>query len=77
MCNGWSNAVTDYFTIINGVKQGGVLLPILFSLGLDLFISQLKHVGMDCHMNCFFTIFYWHYEDKYWLLSWNSVGVIG
>ena len=26
----WNNAVTDYFTISNSVKQGGILSPILF-----------------------------------------------
>ena len=34
----WNNTVTDYFTISNGVKQGGVLSPILFSLYLDQLI---------------------------------------
>ena len=51
----WNNAVTDYFTISNGVKQGGVLSPILFSLYLDQLISRLRHIGMGCHMNGLFT----------------------
>ena len=42
----WNNAVTDYFTINNGVKQGGVLSPILFSLYLDQLISRLRYIGM-------------------------------
>ena len=51
----WNNAVTDYFTIRNGVKQGGVLSPILFSLYLDHIISRLRHIGMGCHMNGLLT----------------------
>ena len=35
----WNNVVTDYFTISNGVKHGGVLSRILFSLHLDQLIS--------------------------------------
>ena len=34
----WNNTVTDCFTISNGVKQGGVLSAILFSLYLDQLI---------------------------------------
>ena len=39
----------------NGVKLGGVLSPILFSLYLEQLISRLRHVGMGCYMNCLFT----------------------
>ena len=46
-----NNGVTDYFTITYGVKQGGVLSPILFSLYFDQLISRLRHIGMGCHMN--------------------------
>ena len=49
----WNNTVTDYFTISNGIKQGGVLSLILFSL--DQLISRLRHIGMGRHMNGLFT----------------------
>ena len=79
----WNNAVTDYLTISNGVKQGGVLSPILFSLYLDQLISRLRHIGMGCHMNGLFTgvfimlmtLRYWHHQEQVWLLCWNSVRV--
>ena len=51
----WNNAITDYFTINNGVKQGGVLSPILFSLYLDQLISRFRHIGLGSHMNGLFT----------------------
>ena len=47
----WNNAVSDYFTISNGVKQGGVLSPVLFGIYLDQLITQLRHLGMGCYMN--------------------------
>ena len=28
----WNNSMSDYFSPTNGVKQGGVLSPILFSI---------------------------------------------
>ena len=36
-----NNSVSDYFTISNGVKQGGVQSPVLFSIYLDQLIAQL------------------------------------
>ena len=63
----WNNAVTDYFTS-NGVKQGGVLLPILFSLYLNQFISRLRHIGMGCHMYGLFTGLF-IYGDRSMLLA--------
>ena len=59
----WNNAVTDYFTISNGVKQGGVLSPILFSLYLDQLISWLRYIGMDCHMNGLLTGIFIYADD--------------
>ena len=35
MCIRRNNAVIDYFTISNGVKQGSAMFPVLFSLYLD------------------------------------------
>ena len=35
---------------LNGVKQGGCLSPMLFTLYLDGLIQKLKHSGRDCHI---------------------------
>ena len=59
----WNNSVSDYFTISNGVKQGGVLSPVLFSIYLDLLIVQLRLLGMGCHMNGLFTGVFIYADD--------------
>ena len=51
----WNNFVSDYFTISNGVKQGGVLSPVLFSIYLDQLIVQLRLLGMGCYIKGLFT----------------------
>ena len=51
----WKKSVSDYFTITNGVKQGGVLSHVLFSIYLDLLIAQIRHLGLGCYMNGLFT----------------------
>ena len=51
----WNTNVSEIFSVSNGVKQGGVLSPLLFSLYLDDLISQLRDLGIGCHMNGLFT----------------------
>ena len=63
MCVRWNNSVSDYFTISNGVKQGGVLSPVLFSIYLDQLIVQLRHLGMGCYMNGLFTGIFIYADD--------------
>ena len=46
----WNTCNFDYFTISNGVKQGGVLSPILFSIYIDRLLILLKESGIGCHL---------------------------
>ncbi len=42
---------SEWFNVINGVKQGGVLSPIfLFGVYKDGMILQLKESGIGCHI---------------------------
>ena len=38
----WNNALGNWFSIFNGVHQGGVLSPVLFSVYIDDLITDLK-----------------------------------
>ena len=35
MCIRWGNAISQSFTVSNGVKQGGIISPILFNVYMD------------------------------------------
>ena len=59
----WNNSVSVYFTISNGVKQGGVLSPVLFSIYLDQLLVELRHLGMGCYMNGLFTGVFIYADD--------------
>ena len=51
LCNvKWGNKTSARFSISNGVKQGGVILPLLFSLYIDELFSLLKQSGLGCHV---------------------------
>ena len=46
----WYNEQSDYFKNANGVKQGGVVSPLLFSCYIDNLFTQLQHSGLSCHL---------------------------
>ena len=46
----WNNEVSDGFTVSNGVKQGGILSPVLFSIYTDLMLRSLRDSGVGCYM---------------------------
>ena len=42
--------LSKQFSVINGVKQGGVLSPIVFAVYTDGLLERLKNTGVGCHM---------------------------
>ncbi len=45
MCVRWRNSFSDGFSVSNGVRQGGVLSPILFTI----YIDDLSRLGVGCY----------------------------
>ena len=50
-CVGWGVFKSKYFSLSNGVKQGGVLSPVLFTLYIDKLLINLKLSGVGCFLN--------------------------
>ena len=46
----WGHAVSNCFTVRNGVKPGGVLSPLLFAIYTDSILTRLEGSGVGCHM---------------------------
>jgi len=73
-CVKWDNVKSDTFSVHNGVKQGGVLSPILFSIYFDTLLHDLSTCGHGCYIgNNFMGAF--AYADDLVLLSPNLSGL--
>jgi exonuclease III len=46
----WGGAISTSFMISAGVRQGGLLSPILFSLYMDVLIKKLRSSNMGCKL---------------------------
>ena len=47
----WCNIFSDKFNVSNGVKQGGILSPILFAIYMDGLILNLRTTGLGCRIS--------------------------
>ena len=50
----WNKALSESFSIVNGVRQGAVLSPSLFSLYIDKLLISLETSGYGCHIGNYF-----------------------
>ena len=51
----WGSSMPSQFTACNGVKQGAIISPILFSIYMDGLFEQLEKSGVGCHMGNHYT----------------------
>ena len=51
MCVRWGNVYLDYFGVSNGVRQGGILSPLLFNLYMDDLSDRLNKLKIGCCIN--------------------------
>ena len=50
----WSAAFSHRFPVLNGVRQGAVSSPLLFSIYIDGLIKELRASGLGCRLDRFF-----------------------
>ena len=70
----WAGKYSHRFSVSNGVRQGAVSSPILFSIYIDDLLKILRQSGLGCHItNVFFSCF--GYADDLLLLSGSRSGL--
>ena len=55
LCVTWNGIKSEKFTVSNGVRQGGVLSPLLFSMYVDGLFMRLCHSGYGCRIGPHFV----------------------
>ena len=64
----WDDAVSDWFELKAGVRQGGVLSPAFYAIYVDGLVDILQQMGIGCHLrNAFLSILL--YADDMALIS--------
>ena len=59
----WNGYKSEKFNVTNGVRQGGVLSPLLFSVYMDELLEKLKENGSGCHIGNHFVGAFGYADD--------------
>ena len=51
----WGSCLSEPFCVSNGVRQGGVLSPVLFTVYLDGLLDELSNSGVGCYWGSMFV----------------------
>ena len=63
MCVRWKNSLSESFPISNGVRQGGVLSPTLFTMYIDDLLDDLCNLGVGCFWDSMFAGAFGYADD--------------
>ena len=55
LCVKWNDTSSENFGVTNGVRQGGILSPLLFGIYIDELLCKLKQSGFGCHIGHLFA----------------------
>jgi hypothetical protein len=59
----WNGIISNEFKAQNGVKQGGVLSPLLFNVYIDELLCRLRKSGIGCHVGPFYSSAFGYADD--------------
>jgi hypothetical protein len=51
----WNGTCSSSFRVLNGVRQGAILSPVLFCVYFDNLLFSLNEAGTGCHIGSFFV----------------------
>jgi len=59
----WGSSIGLSFSVCNGVKQGGVMSPLLFTVYIDELLLRLKNSSLGCYIGAEFCGAYGYADD--------------
>lgn len=59
----WNSQSSEFFSLGNGVKQGAVLSPILFSVYINPLLEEINSSGIGCHIGQTCTNIFGYADD--------------
>ncbi len=59
----WETTDSSYFNVTSGVKQGGVISPILFCIYMDGLLDELSKSNVGCHIGGVFAGVFGYADD--------------
>ena len=63
LCIKWGMSKSKFFHVTNGVKQGGVLSPVLFTSYMDKLLEELESSGVGCYVGTKFMGAFGYADD--------------
>ena len=59
----WGEIVSSQFSVSNGVKQGGVMSPVLFTVYLDNLLKNLRQRNIGCEIGATYLGVFGYADD--------------
>ena len=59
----WESSYSNYFDVLSGIKQGGVLSPRIFIIYVNDLIVRLRTAGVGCHLFSLFVACIMYADD--------------
>ena len=50
-CVKWGDSYSHFFRLLAGVRQGGVLSPLLFAIFIDSLVDKVRSTGVGCYVS--------------------------
>ena len=59
----WGDTMSDWFSILAGVRQGGILSPVFYCIYIDDLVRILSEAGIGCHIRGLFLSILLYADD--------------
>jgi len=65
-CVKWQNYVSEFFKLAAGVRQGGVLSPLLFAIFIDDIVVRVQEANVGCYISTVCASIFIYADDIYY-----------